>query len=153
MAVALDEVDWHILGELQTDGRASVAELARRIRLSPTATADRVRRLEAKGVITGYAAQVNLSKVGVAVMAVVRLEYPGRAREPLTRVFDLRPEVLECQRVTGEDCYILKVAATSMDHLAAVVDDIGDIGRVITSLVYNEPLPYRGLHAPLAGST
>jgi Lrp/AsnC family leucine-responsive transcriptional regulator len=66
-----------------------------------------------------------------------------------TVVFNKRPEVLECQRVTGDDCYVLKIAATSLDHLAAVVDDLGDIGRVTTSVVYNEPLPYRGLQAPL----
>ncbi|PZS34735.1 MAG: AsnC family transcriptional regulator [Pseudonocardiales bacterium] len=146
----LDELAWSVLRELQSDGRASVAKLARRIRLSPTATADRIRRLEAKGIITGYAARVNLAKTGVDVMAIVRLEYPGRAREPLAHVFDKRPEVLECQRVTGDDCYVLKIAATSMDHLASVVDDLGDIGRVTTGVVYNEPLPYRGLLQPLA---
>ncbi len=153
MADDLDELDWRVLRELQRDGRASVAELGRRISLSPTATADRIRRLEANGVITGYAAQVNLGKAGVKVMAVVRLQYPGRAREPLARVFGKRPEVLECQRVTGDDCYILKIAATSMDHLAAVVDDLGDIGHVTTSVVYNEPLPYRGLLEPLPAPT
>lgn len=150
MGEDLDELDWNVLRELQTDARASVAELARRIELSPTATADRIRRLEAKEVITGYAARVDLRKAGVTVMAIVRLAYPGRAREPLSRVFDQRPEILECQRVTGDDCYILKVAATSMDHLANVVDDLGDIGSVTTNVVYNEPLPYRGLLKPLA---
>jgi Lrp/AsnC family leucine-responsive transcriptional regulator len=149
MTADLDELDWSVLRELQVDGRASVAELARRISLSPTATADRIRRLEASGVITGFAARVDLRKVGVQVMAIVRLQYPGRAREPLARVFNKRPEVLECQRVTGDDCYVLKIAATSLDHLAAVVDDLGDIGRATTSVVYNEPLPYRGLQAPL----
>ncbi|WP_026820935.1 Lrp/AsnC family transcriptional regulator [Arthrobacter castelli] len=151
MSDDLDDIDWDLLRELQTDGRASIAQLARLVRLSPTATADRIRRLESKGVITGYTARVDLKKVGVAVMAVVRLKYPGRAREPLGVVFDKRPEILECQRVTGEDCYILKLAAASMDHLAAVVDDLGDIGGVTTNIVYNEPMPYRGLEAPLSG--
>lgn len=153
MADNLDELDWRILRELQSDGRASVAQLARRISLSPTATADRIRRLETKGVITGYTARVNLGSAGADVMAVVRLQYPGRAREPLARIFNARPEILECQRVTGDDCYILKIAATSMDHLATVVDDLGDIGHVTTSVVYNEPLPYRGLLEPLAAPT
>ncbi len=90
MAEDLDELDWSVLRELQNDGRVSVAELARRIRLSPTATADRVRRLENRGVITGYAARVNLSKLGVGVLAIVRLQYPGRAREPLARLLDKR---------------------------------------------------------------
>lgn len=149
MTVDLDATDWTLLRELQADGRASVAGLARRISLSPTATADRIRRLEAHGVIVGYCARVDLRKVGVQVMAIVRVQYIGRAREPLARVFDSRPEVLECQRVTGEDCYVLKIVALSMDHLANVVDDLGDFGRVTTSVVYNEPLPYRGLQAPL----
>lgn len=146
----IDQVDWDVLRELQADGRVSVAELARRIRLSPTATADRIRRLEARGVITGYSARVDLRRAGAGVLAIVRLAYPGRAREPLARLFEKRPEILECQRVTGEDCYVLKVAAASMEHLAAVVDDLGDIGSVTTNVVYNEPLPYRGLHRPLA---
>ena len=149
MAEPIDELDWAVLRELQSDGRISVAELARRISLSATATADRVRRLEARGVITGYAARVDLGKAGASVVAVVRLQYPGRAREPLARLFRERSEILECQRVTGEDCYVLKIAATSMDHLATVVDDLGDIGAVTTSIVYNEPLPYRGLREPL----
>lgn len=149
MGEDLDQVDWAVLRELQSEGRLSVAELARRIRLSPTATADRIRRLEAKGVITGYGARVDLRRVGMSVQAVVRLAYPGRAREPLARLFGERPEILECQRVTGEDCYVLKVAAASMEHLADVVDDLGDIGSVTTNVVYSEPLPYRGLARPL----
>lgn len=142
-----------MLRELQRDGRVSVADLARRIRLSATATADRMRRLEASGIIIGYTARVNLVKVGVKVMAIVRLEYPGRAREPLAQLFDERPEILECQRVTGDDCYVLKIAATSMNHLATVVDHLGDIGRVTTSVVYNEPLTYRGLREGLSEPT
>lgn len=149
MSVNLDETDWSVLRELQHDGRLSVTDLARRVRLSATATTDRIRRLECKGVITGYTAQVDLGQLGAKVMAIVRLAYPGRSREPLARAFDEHPEILECQRVTGDDCYVLKVAATSMDHLAAIVDDLGDIGHVTTSVVYNEPLPYRGLTTPL----
>lgn len=149
MTVELDALDWSVLRELQADGRMRVAALARRIGLSPTATADRIRRLEAIGAITGYRATVDLRKAGAEVLAVVRLAYPGRAREPLRQLFDQHPEILECQRVTGDDCYVLKVAATSMEHLATVVDNLGDVGRVTTSVVYNEPLPYRGLLEPL----
>jgi Lrp/AsnC family leucine-responsive transcriptional regulator len=145
----LDAVDWKVLRELQRNGRVSVAALARRIGLSPTAMSDRIRRLEAAEVITGYRAMLNLRKAGADVLAVVRLAYPGKAREPLVQLFDQHPEILECQRVTGDDCYVLKVAATSMEHLAMVVDNLGDLGRVTTSVVYNEPLPYRGLLEPL----
>lgn len=149
MEAPLDEVDWQLLRRLQENARATVAELARLVALSPTATADRIRRLEARGVITGYTATVDLERLGARVTAVVRLQYPGRAREPLARLFDKWTEILECQRVTGDDCFVLKVAASSMDRLAAVVDDLGDIGRVTTSIVYNEPLPYRGVRRPL----
>lgn len=144
MAENLDPTDWSILVELQRDGRMPITELARRVNLSASATTDRVKRLEATGVITGYRAHVDLEKVGFLVLAVVRLKYPGSQHQPLHRVLNERPEILECLRTTGEDCYQLKVSATSMAHLEQVVNELAQFGSTTTNLVYSQPLPYRG---------
>ncbi|MFE2752182.1 Lrp/AsnC family transcriptional regulator [Actinosynnema sp. NPDC059335] len=143
----LDPTDWAILGELQRDGRIALSELGRRVNLSASATTERVRRLESAGVITGYRAEVDLAKVGYAVLAVVRLKYPGNRHEPLHALIAERPEILECLRTTGDDCYTLKVAATSMPHLEQVVNDLTGFGSTTTNIVYSQTLPYRGVSA------
>ncbi|MFI6293221.1 Lrp/AsnC family transcriptional regulator [Nonomuraea sp. NPDC050790] len=146
MAVNLDATDWAILAELQRDGRVPLSELGRRVSLSASATTERVRRLESAGVITGYSAAVDLTAVGYAVLAIVRLKYPGSRHEPLHRLLDRRPEILECLRTTGDDCYVMKVAASSMAHLEEIVNELAEFGSANTNLVYSQTLPYRGPH-------
>ncbi|GAA2822033.1 Lrp/AsnC family transcriptional regulator [Nonomuraea rubra] len=148
MTEELDETDWSILAEVQRDGRIPFTELGRRVNLSASATTERVRRLEALGVISGYRADVDLTKVGYAILAVVRLKYPGNRHEPLRRLLGERMEILECLRTTGEDCYTLKVAAGSMAHLESIVDELARFGSTTTNLVYSQPLPYRGPRTP-----
>lgn len=144
MAENLDDVDWSILVELQRDGRVPFTELARRVNLSASATTERVKRLEAIGVISGYRADVDLGKAGYTVLAVVRLKYPGNQHQPLHKLLAERSEILECLRTTGDDCYTLKVAATSMAHLEQLVDELAQFGSTTTSVVYSQTLPYRG---------
>jgi Lrp/AsnC family leucine-responsive transcriptional regulator len=144
MTEKLDSTDWALLAELQRDGRITMTDLARRVNLGTTATADRVRRLEAAGVITGYSARVDLAKIGLPVLAMVRLSRPTKGHEQFGRLLEKRAEILECQRVTGEDCYVLKVSAESTAHLEALIDELADFGHATTSVVYSETLPYRG---------
>ena len=146
----LDATDWAILDELQQDGRIAYTELARRVNLSASATTERVRRLEAAEVITGYRADVDLERTGHVVLAVVRLKYPGTRHEPLRRLLGERPEILECLRTTGDDCYVLKVAATSMGHLEELVDALAQFGSTTTNLVLSRTLPFRGPGEPRA---
>jgi Lrp/AsnC family leucine-responsive transcriptional regulator len=148
MAVDLDDVDWAIVGQLQQEARISLSELSRRVKLSPSATTERVRRLQALGVITGYHAAVNLAKAGYPVLAIVRLKYPGNHHQPLRSLLAERREILECLRTTGDDCYTLKVAATSMEHLETLVDQLAGFGSTTTSVVYSQTLPYRGPDRP-----
>ncbi|MGW1464984.1 Lrp/AsnC family transcriptional regulator [Streptomyces sp. NPDC002308] len=148
MAANLDDVDWAIITQLQQEARISLSELGRRVSLSPSATTERVRQLEALGVITGYSATVDLAKVGYPVLAVVRLKYPGNRHQPLHRLLAERHEILECLRTTGDDCYTLKVAATSMEHLESLVDELAGFGSTTTSVVYSRTLPARGLRRP-----
>ena len=148
MAVNLDLVDWVIIEQLQREARISLSELGRRVKLSPSAVTERVRNLESLGVITGYHAVVDLAKVGYPVLAVVRLKYPGNHHQPWRRLLAERREILECLRTTGDDCYTLKVAAASMEHLETLVDELAGFGSTTTSVVYSQPLPYRGPDRP-----
>lgn len=150
MTEILDATDWAILSELQADGRIAFTELARRVNLSASATKERVRRLEAAEVLKGYRAEVDLERTGYAVMAVVRLKYPGPGTRhgPLRRLLEERSEVLECLRTTGDDCYVLKVATTSMAHLEELVDALAQFGSTTTNLVLSRPLPLRGPRDP-----
>ncbi|MGH8966120.1 MAG: Lrp/AsnC family transcriptional regulator [Actinomycetes bacterium] len=148
MTVDLDPTDWAIITELQHDGRLTLTELARRVSLSASATTERVRRLESTGVVTGYRAVVDLEKVGYTILALVRLKYPGNRHEPLHRLLAERRQILECLRNTGDDCYTLKLAATSMAHLETLVDELTTLGSTTTSVVYSQTLPFRGPVAP-----
>ncbi|GHD07609.1 AsnC family transcriptional regulator [Streptomyces violarus] len=150
MTESLDATDWAILTEVQRDGRIPFTELARRVNLSASATKERVRRLEEAEVITGYRAEVNPERTGYPVMAVVRLKYPGPGtrHQPLRRLLEERPEILECLRTTGDDCYVMKVAATSMAHLEELVDELAEFGSTTTNLVLSRTLPLRGPGVP-----
>ncbi|ACZ87432.1 Lrp/AsnC family transcriptional regulator [Streptosporangium roseum] len=148
MTETLDATDWAILAEVQSDGRIPLTELGRRVNLSASATTERVKRLEAAGVITGYHATVDLAKVGLPVLAMVRLKYPGSQHRPLHRLLGERFEILECLRTTGDDCYTLKVAAASMVHLEQIVNELAQFGSINTNIVYSQTLPYRGPQGP-----
>jgi Lrp/AsnC family transcriptional regulator, leucine-responsive regulatory protein len=148
VAVDLDDIDWAIIGQLQQEARISISELGRRVKLSQSATTERVRHLEGLGVITGYHAAIDLARAGYPVLAVVRLKYPGNRHEPLRRLLAERHEILECLRTTGEDCYTLKVAATSMEHLERLVDELAGFGSTTTSVIYSQTLAYRGPGRP-----
>lgn len=142
---ALDRTDWQILAELQQDGRATFAELARTVAMSPSAVAERVRRLEEAGVIASYRAVVDPARVGFDVMAFVRLRYPTGNYKPFHALLDTTPEIIEAHHVTGEDCFVLKVLTRSMRHLEEVTGRIAGLGAVTTSVVYSSPLPGRAL--------
>ncbi|MBW8089131.1 Lrp/AsnC family transcriptional regulator [Streptomyces hygroscopicus subsp. hygroscopicus] len=140
-----DAIDWRILDVLQREGRASFADLARSVSMSASAVTERVRRLEEAGIISGYAAVVNPEKVGLTIMAFVRLRYPNSNYKPFHDLVEAMPEILEAHHVTGDDCFIIKVAARSMRHLEEVSGRIGALGSVTTSVVYSSPLPRRAV--------
>ena len=140
-----DATDWRILEVLQREGRASYAELARAVSMSPSAVTERVRRLEDAGVISGYAAVVDAERLGLSVLAFIRLRYPNANYKPFHDLLDVTPEILEAHHVTGDDCFVLKVAARSMRHLEEIAGRIGALGSVTTSVVYSSPLRRRPL--------
>src|SRR3954453_19411992 len=140
-----DATDWRILDVLQRNGRAGYAGLARAVNMSASAVTERVRRLEEAGVISGYAGVVEPERIGLPVLAFVRLRYPNGNYKPFHDLLDTTPEILEAHHVTGDDCFVIKVAARSMKHLEEVSGRIGTLGSVTTSVVYSSPLPRRPL--------
>jgi Lrp/AsnC family transcriptional regulator, leucine-responsive regulatory protein len=142
---ALDAVDWRILAQLQEDARTSHAELARRVHLTPPAVAARVRRLEERGVVRGYRLELDLARLGLGTLAFVRVRGEARSQRPLLETAASMPEVLECHHVTGEDCYVVKVAARSLPDLERVVVELGRYGSTTTSIVFSTPIARRTL--------
>jgi Lrp/AsnC family leucine-responsive transcriptional regulator len=113
----LDDVDWRILDELQRDGRLSFNELGRRISLSPPAVAERVRRLEATGVITGYRAVVDPAQAGQSLAAFVEMRCHNDRCLLKTSTADDFPEIVEIHKLSGDHCVMLRVRAGSIQHL------------------------------------
>ena len=146
--MTLDHTDWQILSGLQRNGRVSYADLGREAAMSPSAVAERVRRLEEAGVIAGYRAVVDPAAVGLGIMAMVRLRYPSGNYRPFHALLDSTPEVVEAHHVTGEDCFVLKVLTRSMRHLEEVTGRIAGLGAVTTSVVYSSPLVGRAIAPP-----
>ncbi|MFP3467209.1 Lrp/AsnC family transcriptional regulator [Leifsonia sp. SIMBA_070] len=143
-----DAVDRALLAELQRDGRQSIAELARTVHMSNSAVAERIRRLEQAGVVSGYRAVVDPERLGYGILAFLRLRYPSSQYKPLHDLLADIPEVIEAHHVTGDDCFILKVVATSMRHLEQVSGRVGTLGSVTTSVSYSSPVPARGIVPP-----
>jgi Lrp/AsnC family leucine-responsive transcriptional regulator len=138
----VDRVDWHILEELQADARVSFNELSRRVRLSAPAVAERVRRMEGAGVITGYHAQVDLESVGRPVRAVVVMDCYGPTcllRDPDVAAW---PEVRQLFRVTGQGCSVLLVAVASVAEFEGLIDRLSSYGRPSSSMVLADLLPW-----------
>jgi Lrp/AsnC family leucine-responsive transcriptional regulator len=138
----VDRVDWHILTELQADARLSFNELSRRVKLSAPAVADRVRRLEEAGVVTGYHAQVDLERIGRPVRAVVIMDCYGPTcllRDPDVATW---PEVQQFFRVTGQGCSVLVVATASMETFEELIDRLARYGRPSSSMILADQLPW-----------
>ena len=139
----MDRVDWHILEELQADARLSFNELSRRVNLSPPAVAERVRRLQDTGVVTGYHAALDLEQVGRSVRAVVVMDCYGPTcllRDPDVATW---PEIRQLYRVTGQGCSVLMVAVPTMPDFEELIDRLARYGRPSSSMVLADLLPWK----------
>ncbi|MGH3588509.1 MAG: Lrp/AsnC family transcriptional regulator [Pseudonocardia sp.] len=131
----LDEVDWRLLEELQSDARLSYNALSKRVHLSAPAVAERIRRLEAAGVITGYRATVDPARAGQPLVAFIQLRCSlGRCLLRTTAADDYE-EVVEIHKLSGEHCTMLKLRAASLRHLEGVIERIGEHGQINTYVV------------------
>ena len=139
----LDAVDHKIIAELATDGRISFAELGRRTNLSSPAVTERVKRLEQAGVITGYRAEVDPRALGYQLTAIVRVKPAVRQLAKIAELAAEIPQIEECLRITGEDCFYIKLHLGSIEELPSVLDQFLLYGETTTSIVNATPVPRR----------
>ncbi len=143
-----DPVNLRILTELQTNPRLAMTELGRRVGMSSPAVTERVRRLEEGGVIRGYRLDLDPAALGLPIAAYVRIRpNPGQ----LPRIADLAreiPEVVECDRVTGEDCFVIKIHLPNLEQLDRVLDAFLAYGTTTTSLIQSSPVARRAVPLP-----
>jgi len=144
---SLDAIDRRIVAEVQAAPRLRVAELARRIGLSGPAAADRLRRLEESGTLT-YRAEVSPRALGYTIRAIVRISPTGGGLRLIPGIAAEVPNVTECYRVTGEDCYFMTLYLHSIDDLEPILDLFTPHGRTTTSIVHSAPVPARPLPIP-----
>jgi Lrp/AsnC family transcriptional regulator, leucine-responsive regulatory protein len=141
----IDPINRRLLEELQGNARLTMAELGRRVDLSAPAVAERVQRLEEAGVITGYRAQVDPKAVGFPIAAVVRVRPASRQLQKIPDIARETPEVVECYRITGEDCFFLKLHLRAIDDLEEILDRFTPFGQTTTSIVHSAPVARRPL--------
>jgi Lrp/AsnC family transcriptional regulator, leucine-responsive regulatory protein len=139
----LDPTDARILGALVKDARISIADLARSVDLSPPSVSERIKRLEEAGVIEGYTLTINPKALGLPIAAWLRIRpIPGQ----LQKVADILrglPEIVECDRITGEDCFIARAHVQSVDDLEKLIDQIIPYAMTNTSIIQSSPVKRR----------
>jgi Lrp/AsnC family leucine-responsive transcriptional regulator len=141
----LDATHLQLLAELQVDARVSLAELGRRVGLSAPAVAERLARLEADGVIRGYHAELDPRALGFSLSVILRIRPAPRMLRDVADLAAKTPEVVECHRMTGEDCYLARLHVRDVEHLETVIDLFAAYGQTTTSVLQSSPVPARGL--------
>ena len=147
----LDARNVELIRLLQADPRASVSELARRVGMSAPAVKERLTRLEEAGVIRGYRLELDPTALGLPLTVFVRIRpMPGQLPK-IAEMAKAMPQVVECHRITGEDCFILKVHLDALESLDGVLDRFLAYGQTTTSIVQSSPVPLRAPPFPNDG--
>jgi Lrp/AsnC family leucine-responsive transcriptional regulator len=140
---AVDTTNARLLAELQNDARLTLAELGRRVGLSSPAVADRLARLEEDGTIVGYRAELDPRALGYTLTVVIRIRPAPRELRKVAELAQRTSEVVECHRITGEDCYFMKAHVRDVTHLEEVIDLFAVYGQTTSSIVQSSPVPRR----------
>jgi Lrp/AsnC family leucine-responsive transcriptional regulator len=141
----IDRTNLRLIDELQQNARLTVAELGRRVGLSAPAVAERLQRLESDGTIAGYRADVDPRALGYSLSVVIRVRPAPRELRKVAELAQRTPEVVECHRITGEDCYFMKAHVRDVTHMEEVIDVFAVYGQTTTSIVQSSPVPLRGV--------
>ncbi|WP_321941452.1 Lrp/AsnC family transcriptional regulator [Paraburkholderia tropica] len=142
-AAALDEIDRALLAALVEDARASVSELARIVGLSAPSTSERLRRLEAQGVIGGYTVRIDPRALGYTLQAIVRVKPLLGQLHLVEDVIRRIPEFIECDKVTGDDCFIARIWLHSIEQLDEILNKVTERAETSTAIVKSTPVPRR----------
>lgn len=147
---SVDHIDVAILRAFSVDARISLADLARQIGLSPPSVAERVKRLEESGVIRGYSVDVDPTALGHALSVHMRIRpMPGQVGK-LAALLNKLEAVVECDRVTGDDCFVAKAHVASVKELERLIDRILPLGATNTAIIQSSPVARRLPSMPLA---
>ena len=141
--VELDASDRRLIEALDRNARTSTADLARLIGLSPQSTADRVKRLEDLGVVTGFTVRLDPAAIGLGIGAYIRIRPAMGELQRVAQLLVDMPEIIECDRVTGEDCFIAKVYAPRIGDLERVIDKLLPYAQTNTSIIQSSPVRRR----------
>jgi Lrp/AsnC family transcriptional regulator, leucine-responsive regulatory protein len=141
---SMDDIDRRLVAELYGDARLRVAELGRRVGLSPPAVAERLRRLTDGGALR-FRAEVTPRALGYTICAIVRVSPTTRDLKLIPDIARQLPQVTECYRITGDDCYFMKLHLRSIEELEPILDRFTPLGRTTTSIVNATPVPPRPL--------
>ena len=136
----LDGTNIALLEQVQADARLSNAELGRRVGLSAPAVAERLVRLEEAGAITGYRAELDPRALGYALSVVLRIRPAPRELKKVAELAQRTPEVVECHRITGDDCYLMRLWVRDVIHLEEIIDRFAPYGQTTTSIVQSSPV-------------
>lgn len=148
----LDDRNVDLLKLLSKNPRMANSELARRVGMSAPAVRERVLRLEEAGIIAGYRLDIDPVALGFPVSAYVRVRPAPGQLPKIAELAKSLPQVVECHRVTGEDCFVAKVFLPSLDQLDEVLDQFLVYGQTTTSIIQSSPVPPRNLPLPGSGS-
>jgi Lrp/AsnC family transcriptional regulator, leucine-responsive regulatory protein len=140
---AIDVVDVRILDALVADARISVADLARLVGLSAPSVAERIRRLEEAGVIEGYTLTINPKALGLPIAAWLRIRPAPGQLQKVVALLGALPEIVECDRITGEDCFIARANLPSVEELEKLIDQIIPYAMTNTSIIQSSPVKRR----------
>jgi Lrp/AsnC family transcriptional regulator, leucine-responsive regulatory protein len=141
----LDATGLRLVTELQRDARISLAELGRRVGLSSPAVAERIKRLEGAGVIRGYHADIDPRALGYTLGVAIRIRPAPRQLTEVAALARDSAEVIECHRVTGDDCYVMTAFVRDVEHLEEVIDRFAAYGQTTSSIMQSSPVPRRGI--------
>lgn len=141
----LDDINRDMLDILQLDGRISYRELGQRVGLSAPAVAERMRKLEDAGVITGYRAVVDYPTLGFPILCIIRLSAPG-GRSSVDQTVRAIPEVIEANRVTGSESHVIRARVRSTAHLENLLHELWQSGESTTNIVTSSPVPRRPMN-------
>lgn len=137
----LDKLNWAILHVLQENSRLSFAEIGRRVGLSAPAVAERVQKLEDAGIIRGYRAELDLEKIGYPLRAIISFKAHAGKLPPFLKLLEQIPQLLECNRVTGSECLVMKVAVQRPQDLEDIINRFVAYGEPTTSVILSSPVP------------
>ncbi|MDR3255632.1 MAG: Lrp/AsnC family transcriptional regulator [Synergistaceae bacterium] len=149
----VDEIGWRILEELQKNGRISFKQLAEKVKLSPTAVIERVKRMEEEGIITGYSAAIDPRKVGYSLSALISLSANSGNEQIVNDALASIPEVASCWSLTGTNDYLLEIQVPSLEFLEELLSELARHGRLTTSIVLPSSAKNRLIKSPRISMT